>query len=889
MSYQIPGFTTLVRDGIIVNIGFQATINVQLTLASLQETVTVSGVSPVVDVQNTTVQTNFTIEMLQNIPNARDIWSLIGEAPGMMVTRFDVGGSRAGTQTGFSAFGYSGQIRAQIDGVNTTEGTGAAGFYYDYGSFDEIQIGADGHDAAAATPGVQLNAVIKSGGNQLKGEMYVDFENESLQGRNVDDRLRRLGIGEGSRITRYYDPNGNIGGPVRKDKLWYFVSVRNQRIGTTVAGFPVDDPSDFEFLTRLQNGTYKVTYQLTPNNKIGHYIQIGRKLQPHRDASTTRYFDAVFKQDSVSYAANVDWNSIVSPQFFFNARMSTFGYNWPDLPYGIDGSLNQNMRRRMVETSTGNEAGGFNPRRNDRRRIQFDWTGTLFKDNWLGGNHALKMGLVTEKEGQIFRDEGFVDKLQMRFRSASGAADFTTPYRVRLYSTPRQAENWTWHHGAFLTDQYSIAQRLTLNLGIRWDYYSSYYPDQEILPGPFRNFFYAGIPLPNGYSVPATPYASTFTVPSRSGIVEHPSLFAPRVGVSWDLFEDGKTVLKANWGRFYQNTGLSSGDINPLQATYYEFAWIDANRDGQFQLNGGELGGFTASSGGTSNLIDPNLKNTYTDSMSVWFERQLFNNVGARVGYTFRTDGNAQEDVQLNRVGSLYTLQRTFNDPGPDGILGNADDGPPFVIWDIPGTPPPSRTELRTVDSIIVQDRAVDMTLTKRMSNRWSLMTNFLYNWDHDRGLIQNPNDERFNDQTVTAWAFKILGTYQAPYGFTVSPVLRHQSGDARRREVQAQGQPGQNITLDYDAEKIGSYREDNIWLFDTRVERRFRLRGSHGVGLFFDVYNITNSNAAETMDTIVGRRTATVGGERISYARFMRPTVVLAPRVFKLGVRYTF
>src|SRR5687767_14959483 len=145
VSYELAGFNGIVREGIVVNLGFTATINVQLQLASLQETVTVSGESPLVDVTNSNIQTNFTAEMLSNLPNARDIWSLIGEAPGMMVTRFDVGGSRAGTQTSYSAYGYSGQVRIQIDGVNTTEGTGAAGFYYDYGSFDEIQLGGDGN------------------------------------------------------------------------------------------------------------------------------------------------------------------------------------------------------------------------------------------------------------------------------------------------------------------------------------------------------------------------------------------------------------------------------------------------------------------------------------------------------------------------------------------------------------------------------------------------------------------------------------------------------------------------------------------------------------------------------------------------------------------------
>jgi hypothetical protein len=120
--YELGGFSTLRREGIIVNVGFTATVNVQMSLASLTETVTVSGASPVVDITSTTSTFNITGEMLQTLPNARDIWSIMGQAPGVRVSTMDVGGSRAGTQTGFEAFGFSGQVRVQVDGVNTTEG-----------------------------------------------------------------------------------------------------------------------------------------------------------------------------------------------------------------------------------------------------------------------------------------------------------------------------------------------------------------------------------------------------------------------------------------------------------------------------------------------------------------------------------------------------------------------------------------------------------------------------------------------------------------------------------------------------------------------------------------------------------------------------------------------
>jgi hypothetical protein len=181
-------------------------------------------------------------------------------------------------------------------------------------------------------------------------------------------------------------------------------------------------------------------------------------------------------------------------------------------------------------------------------------------------------------------------------------------------------------------------------------------------------------------------------------------------------------------------------------------------------------------------------------------------------------------------------------------------------------------------------------------------MTNFLYNWDRDRGFAQNPNQERFNDNTVTVWAVKVVGTYRGPWGMVVSPSLRHQGGDPLARIVSATrgldlatGQANRpiNLTLNYQADRTGDWREDNITIFDARVEKRFRLRNrlaNHEVSLFFDAFNINNTNASQSADTTVGRRTTTLpSGEVVEYARFLRPTAVLSPRIYRLGFKYSF
>jgi carboxypeptidase family protein len=895
VTYELPGFTTVVREGIVVNLGFTATLNVQLALASLQETVTVSGASPVVDVTSTTSTFNITQDMLTALPNARDIWSVMGQAPGFRVSTIDVGGSRAGTQTGFEAFGFSGQVRVQVDGVNTTEGTGAAGFYYDYGSFDEIQLGADGSDASAATPGVQLNAVIKSGGNQLRGSFYSDYESEDMEASNIDARLKALGVGQGSHTLTYHDVNGDIGGPIKRDKLWYYVSLRRQDNTVTVTGFPIENPGTFGQLTSLQNGTYKLSYQLSQNNRISHYIQYGRKLMPERGASSTRTRWTVYNQDSGSWAANLEWNAIVSPKFFFRLAGSSFGYNWPNLPYGANGELNDNLTHRLTDNGSGTTYtdGSQAADRNDRRRWQFNWDGTRYQDGWLGANHAIKFGIVSERESQRFKNEGFLDHYTLAFRSTGGLANFTTPYRVTLQNTPNQTIDANWHHGAYINDQVQIANRVTVNLGLRWDRYYSFYPDEEILGGPFRDFFYAGVPLQTSagpVSLPRTEFAdNNWKVPGVNNIRPYPNLIAPRLGVSWDMFGDGKTLLKANWGRYHQNPGNGSGNVNPVGDASATFDWIDRNGDKQFTIN--ELGQQRGVTGAASDTINPNLKDPYTDSMSVWFERQLWPNIGMRAGYTFRTDGNTSQNVEITRTYDLYTLPRTFADPGPDGIAGNSDDGPDFVWYDIPGSLPARLRDLRTVDGIIATDRAVDLTLTKRMSNRWSLVTSYYYNWDRDRGRPQNPNDERFNDNTVTNYNFKMFGTYQAAHGIVATPSLRFQSGAALSRGVQANGQSGQNITGTYQAERTGTYRSDNVTVFDVHVEKRFRF-GQRSFAPFLDAFNINNTNAANigSQTTTVGRTLVTLNdGTQTRVQAFLRPTSIVPPRIFRVGAKLLF
>ena len=476
-----------------------------------------------------------------------------------------------------------------------------------------------------------------------------------------------------------------------------------------------------------------------------------------------------------------------------------------------------------------------------------------FKDNWLGGNHSIKFGWVSERESQDFKDEGFLDEVTLAFRSTARDRR-TSRRRIASRSATRRAQttNANWHHGAYINDSIQI-KRVTASLGVRWDYYNSFFPDQEILESRFRDFFYAGVPVQTSvgpYSLPRTPYADTnFIAPGQSGIRRYPTLIAPRFGMSWDIAGNGKTVVKANWGRFHHNTGNASGDVNPLASATATFDWLDCRSGGTPVVCTGDSSATAVHDqrarteprrGGRRRhaaRIDPDLKDPYTDATSLWFERELGNNMGFRVGYTFRTDGNNSQDVRAGARSTASTRWRARS-PTPASTASPATPTTvrPSPGGTFPGQAPASRTETRTVDEILATDAAIDLTLTKRMSNRFSLVTSYYYNWDRDRGRPQNPNAERFNDETVTNWNFKVFGTYQAPFehrrhrlgasSVGQQPLARrHDERPDRAERHRHRTRPS----------RTRAYRTDNVTVLDAKIERRFRF-GGRSLSAFVDI-----------------------------------------------------
>jgi hypothetical protein len=871
--FELAGFQTFTREGVRVTLGSNSAINVSLGVATLQETVTVSGQSPTIDTTATRIQTNYDQERLASIPNARDMWSLLATTPSVTLNRVDVGGSTMGTQTTYFAYGYSGQNRPLIEGINTTEGTSAAGFYLDYGSFEEVFIGAAGNTAEMPNPGVLTQFVSKSGGNVPSVGVYFDYENDTFQSRNLaaDQVIPATGATirtDGNRLSNYKNFNLTGGGPGIKDKLWGFYAYLNQSnsVAAPAAG-SIQDGTPFD--TKLFNHTGKATYQFNQANKFVGYLQYGTKQQPHRTDSSNKLgapvhisADSTVLQNSPSWVYKGEWNGTIGQNAFAEFRAGQFGYN-----FGLDSNTNST---RYESISTNQILGGGRSWLNKRRRNQYTGAVSLFKDKLAGGSHNFKLGgEYLDESGNILWPSGYADSV-IHFVNGdlTGPLSATTPSQVRLYVSGTSSQNALATTSFFATDTWSI-NRLTLNLGLRFDRYRVWLPEQTIPVARFN--------------------AVAQTFPEISDVVTFNHL-VPRLGATYDLKGDAKTVLKANWGRFYFNPGVNLADaINPNTSNQYsDYLWNDVNGDRVYQV--GEEGVLQQKFGGATNASnDPNLKNSFTDESSIFVEHAVMADLGIRVGYVYKKDHDGWQQMNSLRPLSAYNVPVVIRDPGPDGVLGNTDDGANINGFNLDDTSRGSNLIAENVDGYEGDYKTLEFSANKRYTQRWSMNAAYSYTWTSEFGnnyfnnrfgtaqgnfslfgsYPATPNEKTFNE--FSSWNAKVSGTLDAGWGIRVTPVLKMQSGAAYGRTIAAALNYGSQVIL---VEPIGTRQQAAVNVLDFRVEKQIRFAQKAKVGLFFDLFNAINSNTAININWRSG-------------AAFEKATTVLPPRIAKFGVKF--
>jgi len=890
LTFDLSGFQTHKRSDIRVVINQTLTVNAELQVAALAETVTVTGDSPVVDTSTTTVGTNFTKELLTEIPNARDVWAAMSQAPGFQMTGYDVGGSHTGTQTGFMAYGIDDQRTTRIEGVNTTEDTGANAGYFDFGSFEELQLGAAGNLADHDTPGSSMNITVKSGGNKFKGTWYSDFEGKNLISDNVPDVFKtanqrdkdgffvRRALVRGNQIDRQYDINFDVGGPIKRDKAWFFYSYRLDDQYKFVLN---PDGSVFDTLARSKLSnilTLKITYQLTKNNQLIGFVNKREKLQALRDFGPGVPLSAAYYQSSRNWPMKpVEWTSVLSDRMFLDVIVGEWLNFFPLRPMDEVGTIDKFTSPARVDISTSDLiAGGPNTAYQNQRRYkpQFNASISYFKDGWHG-SHNFKFGAEGRREKRKFLADQPFDIAYYDARLG------VTPQEVELFNTPNDGINQVNAVAGFVNDSWRFNSKLTINFGVRVDHYKDGWPDQTVKPN--------GIPALRGSTDPRlVDFFAEKNIPETW--VSDATTVGPRAGFAYDFGGNGKSVVKAFYGRFYFNSSPDAvaAQANPVGRTRLRYRWTDQN--GNLLLDSpAELGAFLRTIGSSSTTIDPNLDRPYGSEASAHFEREIAQGLSFRGSYVYKNIRNEWAIVDTSRL-SAYTVPFNTIDPGPDGARGTADDGGTLNLVDRTGVGE-NRVFTNPKDPAFNSDfNTIEFAINRRFRDKWMLLSSYEYTWldqfhantsstsstgaaGNGKSYDWRPNIRRYGRETSTIWNYKAIGRYVAPFDIGISGSYKLQSGRQWGRSISVTLPTAGAETIR--VEPVTAHRAPNVAIFDMRLDKSFRFAG-HRVTAMADVFNLTNSGVPVTF------RTA-------SAVSFQEVTALLDPRIVRLGLRFEF
>jgi Carboxypeptidase regulatory-like domain len=873
LTFDLPGFAKLVRTGIEVPIRQTITVDTQLKVATLQETVTVKGESPVVDVENAKVGARLDNQTLQTVPTSRSIFGSATVLPGMVMTRQDPAGLNAATSTGMTAHGAS-NYNLNYFGVtaDTPQNYGSM-YYMDYNSAEEISVdtAAMGADIGGGG-GANINIIPKSGSNRVKGTLYYSGTGKRFAGDNVDDELRAQGVTAGTRLLKLNDVNGDAGGPFIKDRLWWFGSFRDYTTFEQIIGFPKD------FKSNLRNYTARVNTEVARGQQLSGFWTYNKKQQPNRGAGATQPNPiGTIHQESPKNLFNVNWTSVMSQTRFLEVSSTYFHMHWPSLYADEFYALPEDQRTpTMQNLTTGIFFNGPEPtgeRRRDAYRYQTNVAFTQYIDHFLGGTHQMKVGFENwygwGSDGfDVFRDT----RLQFR-HDANGVPQ---PAQILAYNTPLVQKTNMRNAAAFVQNRASYA-RVTLNLGLRWSFYDGYLPEQT-----------GG----GGRWYPQTTY------PKLDAGFNWNTL-APRTSLTWKVTADGRNVAKASYSRYYEvmYTGEFADVINPNTintgglATYRWFG--DLNGNGL--LDAGEYDPAPLSTVQPRlNTIDPNLKDPRTDEFTLGYQRELIRNVAFTASWVQRWFNDATVDVEVGIPVDGYTPQ-VFNDPGPDNLVNTGDDRP-ITLYNVQAAYRGKNVAYHTNFPGTQRYKGLELSVTKRMANRWQLMGSYVWS-RFDGDLVVDPNNP---NQTIPTngvgrgstdqpHAVKIIGVYQAPWQVNVGLNYQGLSGLPTDRQFRAALTQGSTTVR---AEPRGTYRADFLNLMSLKVDKVFHLHPHAQISAFAEVHNLTNTNAAQgSIGTLTQAFTsqAAFDAAKATTSYFGRVQEIVAPRILKLGVKYTF
>lgn len=881
ISYQLAGFSPFVREGVQLTVGFVASIDVNLSIGGLEQTVTVSGQSPVVDVTSTSASVAFTKEILDAVPRGRDMQNIFAMAPGVTAATPDVGGSTMAERQDLSSYGVASQPKLQVEGMNVAMGADQnTPIYFTDSTIQDVQIKTSGSDAEVSTPGISMVAVLKSGSNEFHGTYSAAYQSGDWQSSNLDDTLRAQGLTATQPLKQLNDVAADLGGPIMRERLWFYGAYSRQSKTEGLLGFAAgpgadgvyltgDEPlADFEVL--LTQLTAKLSYRLSQNNRLVYAFQKGTKAQPQNGAGRFRPLEATRDYENPTSIQKLELQSTITDRILLNMVGGYSGYI-TDYDAGRSFARPDAPSRQDLETGLWT---GSHPNHQDKTRDRYQFEGSLsfFPENFLGGRHELKTGVM------VYRDrssDGYSNNLAGnyilytdRINGVSG-----TPARIRIYNTPvvprDNADTDAW----YLKDTWRVTNALTVNLGVRWERQHSYLPEQSREAA--RDF-------------PMLYPAETF----RQIDVQRFNRFVPRVGIAWDL--GGSTVVKATFGQYNYMLGDTFGDrynANARAETLY--LWHDLNGDLLYQPGEVDLDqngpDFISTTGAKTEVINPDLRQPTTWETTASIERELAPSLGLRVMYVHRRlEDYLAGTLNLLRPYDAYTIPITRRDPGPDGLLDTSDDGGSVTFYDY-------RPEFQGAAFVREQlmnspkddvFHTVEGTLTKRLSDRWAAQVSYYVVKNHrwlDGGLFNSPNDEFFPVDETWNWAGTVTASYRMPWDVMVSGFLQSRSGEKgqrtyRFRASDPDGGPSidqlDSVTLRL--EPYGSQSLPAVNILNLRASKEFVFAHGATVGVDMDVFNVVNTNA------VTGAQFSS--GPTFGYAQDVIPA-----RIARIGVRFEF
>jgi hypothetical protein len=862
VSFELTGFAPLRREGILVQVARTVRVDVELGVGTLQETVTVSGASPVVDVSTTVTQTNISKDLAENIPTGRNPWVMAGLVPGVVTGRLDVGGTEGAQQYNIEAFGSANSQKSfSIDGlkVNWAGGDGGATMmYYGFEMYDEYNMQTASGTAESDVAGVFMNMVTKSGGNRFTSDHNVYFMNDALQGSNLDDRLRtRLGIqpgqtsgAAGNPVDISYDWSSTLGGPLWKDKAWFFSAIRWWRLDQFQIGANNPDGSQAIDDNRIRNFMGKATWQATPALRTSLLFNRNINDRFHRRDSPYLFVEdkatVLQNQPAQNYVAQ--YNHVLGQRLVVDARV---GRMWGVFPvrYQPDVRPTDIAIRDVVRFTRINaaETQSLNP----NGRYQGSFTASYFLDSAGAGTHDVKLGLQVSRE-QVEYERIRNGDVLLELRDG-------VPFQAQLSNTPINSDHRLNTWGIFLQDRWTIG-RATINAGVRIDAVSAYLPAQ---------------------TSPAGTYVEARSFP-KTDVFDFGPNVAPRLGFSYDLFGNGRTALKAYYGRFYNQFGSQIAEAaNPNAIVNQAVTWTDLN--GNVVLDPGELGTFTGFPRGLFPTVDGGATRPFSQEYNVGFEQQLPGNIAVGVSYHRREHRNGLGILDRARGPETYApIQRSYVDP----VSGQTQS---ITIYNLRPEFINARDRyISNVDILRSNYDGIQFDFQKRMSNRWQVLAGASFQthrgFDHSgtyTGVdFSNPNSAiNREDGSVfidLPWTVTASGTYQLPYGVLFSGKYTARAGDPLNRTTVFTGLTASQASETIRLAQRGTDRTEKVTKFvDLRLARRVRI-GSASVEPALDLFNVLNANHVLLQTEQIG----TTWG---------RPTRILTPRIIRFGLTARF